>query len=292
MIQLLTRQTWSSYQLLDSGRGQKLENVGGRIIVRGEPKAWWERTLEEKCWGKAIATHIDSGKWSWKQTLEEAWTVRYEQLTLELRMHAGSKHVGIFPEQIPHWQWLAKKVRRDTKVLNIFGYTGVASLVAAAHGATVTHVDASKPTLAWAKKNQQLSDLSAAPIRWICDDARKFIQREIKRGNRYDIILLDPPSFGRGPTGEIWKAERDLFPFLQACAKLLSDHPIGIILTLYALDASSLMIKNLFDDAIVRTLGGTLTVGELALPHVGSEQRYLPLSLFGRWEADNEPPHR
>jgi len=207
---------------------------------------------------------------------------------LQARFTETTKHVGVFPEQSPHWRWMQTRLKRDQgkpqpHLLNLFGYTGVASLVASAAGCAVTHVDASKPAVTWARTNQQLSDLSLSPIRWILDDATKYVKREIRRGVRYDGILLDPPSFGRGPNRELWKVEKQLTELLDICRQVLSDHPLFIILTMYNIEASSLMIGNLLTDTM-HGCGGKVSVGELALKHKHSE-RLLPLSIFGRWES-------
>jgi 23S rRNA (cytosine1962-C5)-methyltransferase len=194
--------------------------------------------------------------------------------------------VGIFPEQSPHWDWLSKQTADPAnrpKLLNLFGYTGAASLVAAKAGWAVAHVDASKPAVAWGRRNQELSKLNDAPIRWILEDAPTFVAREAKRGNTYDAILLDPPAFGRGPNGELWKIERDLAPLLRACRDILSPKARFVLLTVYTIDASSLLCGNLLSE-MTDGLGGKVDVGELALKH-DKDERLLPLSLWGRWQA-------
>jgi 23S rRNA (cytosine1962-C5)-methyltransferase len=210
----------------------------------------------------------------------------------------NSKQIGLFPEQSPHWHWLAAQkagasdalageagATTPRRVLNLFGYTGAASLVCAAAGWHVTHVDASKPAIAWGRRNQELSGLAAAPVRWILEDAVKFVQREVRRGGRYDAILLDPPVFGRGPNNELWKIERDLPPLLDLCRELLSPQARFILLTVYTIDASSILCHNLLQQMTHR-LGGKISVGELAHRDEGGK-RLLPLSLWGRWEARN-----
>lgn len=286
--QILTA-AWPQYQLIDSGNGRKLERFGNTVIVRSEPKAWWRPDTGPEQWDRADAVFHDSGHWDIRKGTPRAWPMTLHGLTLQARLTENSKHLGIFPEQHPHWEWMAQRIREDraggndVRLLNLFGYTGVASLVAAKAGASVTHVDASKPSVAWGRDNQAASGLADAPIRWLLDDAVKYATREIKRGSRYEGIILDPPSFGRGPKGEVWKVEEQLVELLQLCRQILSQRPRFLILTLYNLEASSLMLGNLLGDMLA-PLGGTLTVGELALPHAHSAKR-LPLSLYGRWEA-------
>jgi 23S rRNA (cytosine1962-C5)-methyltransferase len=272
---------WSEYQLLDSGNRRKLERFGHVTIVRDEPKAWW-RPDDPSRWGKADAVLGEDGRWQLKKGVPRQWVMNFNGVKIQAKLTDGSKHLGVFPEQEPHWTWMAEKLRSRPKarVLNLFGYTGVASLAAAQAGALVTHVDASKPSIAWGRDNQHVSGMDEAPIRWILEDAMKYVGREIKRGSRYEAILMDPPSFGRGPKGEVWKVEEKLVELLSESRKLLSDSPLLVIATLYNLEASPLMIENLMGD-VLGSLGGSLTVGELALKHEKSDKR-LPLSLYGR----------
>ncbi len=288
-IQVLTSD-WPEYALLDSGRGRKLERFGSHIVSRGEPKAWWRPALPESEWAKAVAEHDDErGQWRFRGRAPGECPLRFEDVTLQARITEGSKHLGVFPEQAPHWRWLREKGRaqpRGTRrLLNLFGYTGAASLVAAAAGFQVTHVDASKPAITWARKNQELSGLGEAPIRWILDDALKFVRRELRRGVRYDAIALDPPSYGRGPNKEVWKVDEHLPELLEACRQVLSDSPLFVVMTLYSLEASSLMIANVLAE-MTKGLSGAVSIGELALRHSGAgDARLLPLSLWGRWEC-------
>ena len=280
---ILLTPEWPGHALLDCGDRRKLERFGDQILIRGEPKAWWRVDPSLRAWNEAAGEIEDAGgKWRLRKEARRVWPVRYGQLTLEARLTDMSKHVGIFPEQEPHWRWLTQKLRRRARprVLNLFGYTGVASLVAAAAGAEVTHVDASKPSLSWARHNQELSGMADAPIRWLLDDAFKFVAREVRRGRQYDAILLDPPSFGRGPKGEIWKVEQQICELLDNIRRLLVSANGLVVLTLYNLEASSLMLKGLMEDHFP---GGTLEYGELVLP--AEAGRLLPLSLFARWEA-------
>lgn len=272
---------WSEYQLIDSGNRRKFERFGKVTIIRDEPKAWWKPDDPAR-WSKADAVLNEDGRWQLKKGVPRQWMMNLNGIQLQAKLTDGSKHLGLFPEQEPHWTWMAKKLKTKPKarVLNLFGYTGVASLAAAQAGAQVTHVDASKPSIAWGRDNQHLSTMDEAPIRWVLEDAMKYVGREIKRGSRYEAILMDPPSFGRGPKGEVWKVEEKLVELLTECKKLLSDSPLLVIATLYNLEASPLMIENLMGD-ILGDKGGELTVGELALKHEKSDKR-LPLSLYGR----------
>lgn len=287
-IEVLTSE-WEGHRLLDSGNGRKLETFGGVRVIRSEPKAWWTPALPESEWAKAVATHEDGGReghWRLKGGTEREWETQLGKIHLQLRFMDNSKQVGVFPEQAPHWDWLAtQKVSGAArpKLLNLFGYTGAASLVAAQAGWSVTHVDASKPAVAWGRRNQDASGLSEAPIRWILEDAPTFVAREAKRGNTYEAILLDPPAFGRGPNGELWKIERDLAPLLRECRKILSSDARFVLLTVYTIDASSVLCGNLLTE-MTQGLGGSVDIGELALKHSG-DSRLLPLSLWGRWRS-------
>jgi 23S rRNA (cytosine1962-C5)-methyltransferase len=279
---------WPEHELLDSGGRRKLERFGPCRLVRPEPKAWWRPTRPAAEWDRADAVYEESGRWRVRSGAAREWTLAYGRLVFQARLADGSKHVGVFPEQAPHWAWIQDRGgrargRSAPALLNLFGYTGAASLVAAAAGFEVTHVDASRPAVAWARRNQTLSGLEAAPMRWLVEDAVRYVRREARRGRRYDVILLDPPSFGRGPSGQVWKAEDDLAELLGICRDLLSPRPLGVVLTLYNLEASSLMAANLLAEA-TRGLGGRVCAGELALRPTTGES-VLPLSLYARWEG-------
>jgi 23S rRNA (cytosine1962-C5)-methyltransferase len=284
-IEVLTP-SWNQHELLDSGDRRKLERFGPNLIVRHEPKAWWRPSLPESEWRTAAAVHDSDGVWHFSPRATMEWTMGYERLTLQARLTETTKHVGVFPEQMPHWQWIRtigeRYSGRPLRMLNLFGYTGAATLAAAAAGFAVTHVDASKPAVAWARFNQSLSHLDKAPIRWILDDAMKYVGREVRRGQRYDLIALDPPSFGRGPKSELWKVEESLPELLGLCRKLLSENPVGVVMTLYSLEASSIMLGNLLHE-MTAGLGGSVQIGELALRQTHGD-KFLPLSLFARWE--------
>ena len=276
--------SWAEYELLDSGNGLKLERFGDRRLIREEPKAWWRPATGDEQWSRSFATCDRAGKWSIRSPKEaRQWQLKLGSICFEARLTDMSKHVGVFPEQCPHWNWLTDKLKQrpGARVLNLFGYTGAASLVAAAAGAHVTHVDASKPALAWARHNQALSGMEDKPVRWLLDDAFSFVAREVRRGKTYDAILLDPPSFGRGPKGEVWKVEAQIVDFLHNMRRLLSDNPLCLVLTMYNLEASSIMLENLVRDQMP---AGRVTAGELALvPKYGTNR--LPLSLYARWES-------
>jgi len=290
---LLHEPGWSDYQLLDTGENRKLERFGSVIVDRPEPQALWQKTLSPAEWAKADAVFTnasekeedDKGSWQQKKRLPETWPVTVEGVSMLCRLMTY-RHMGLFPEQRPHWSWIASSIKtskKPFKLLNLFAYTGAASLTAAAAGAEVTHLDASKKAIQWAKENQDASNLQSAKIRWICDDAAAFVAREGRRGNTYDGILLDPPRYGRGPEGEVWKFETDVAPLLTACAGLLSDQARFMILTAYTMRLSSLTLGHMMKDAMGGR-GGSLDHGELLLSD-SSGNRPLATSLFARWSS-------
>jgi 23S rRNA (cytosine1962-C5)-methyltransferase len=279
------------YALVDSGGGEKLERYGPYSIVRPDAQALWPKSLGEREWREVDAVFTGDtdedgmGRWRFpKVPLGETWPMRLMDVDFHGRFTAF-RHVGVFPEQMAHWQWMRERVEaagRPLKVLNLFGYTGVASLIAARAGAEVTHVDASKKAIAWARENQALARLEDRPIRWICDDAMKFIAREEKRGNRYDIILTDPPKFGRGPNGEVWQLFDHVALMLDICRAILSERPVGLVLTAYSIRASFYSIHELMRETM-RGAGGTVESGELILREEAEAGRALSTSLFSRW---------
>src|SRR5512139_2992435 len=253
---------WKDYALLDSGDGLKLERYGKYVFVRPESQAMWKRALRENEWRNADAVFVPTGEesgghWVFKRKVDEQWNLHYplplpgKSLSFKVMTTPG-RHLGVFPEVAAHWDWFSELVyqrvhapairaggeHREVNVLNLFGYTGLASLAAAAAGAKVTHVDASKKSVGWARENQALSNLNDKPIRWIVDDALKFVQREARRGVKYDGIILDPPKFGRGPKGEVWEVYKSLPALLSACGECLSKHPLFVVTTVYAVRAS------------------------------------------------------
>ena len=282
------------YTLLDSGHGRKLERFGALTLDRPEEQALWSPRLDRAVWERADATFTGNveeegaGRWQRRPGLDESWTCRHGKLRFSCRF-TSFRHVGAFPEQEAHWAWMRERLAsgataadraagRRPSLLNLFGYTGLASLVAAEAGAEVTHVDASKKAIAWARENQALSKLDDKPIRWIVDDAGKFAARDVRRGRRYDGILLDPPKYGRGPKGEVWDLFRDLPEMLKLCRELIA--PGGfVILTAYAIRASFLSTHRLCEEI----LGSGVESGELALKQDGGG--LLATSLFSRWTA-------
>ncbi len=286
--------SWPDFALLDSGDGQKLERYGLFTVVRPEPQAMWRPKLPASVWEKADAVFSGDveeegpGRWRMARQLPESWPMAYGPARY-LGRFTSFRHMGLFPEQHTQWDHMVERIRAfdgQPKVLNLFGYTGVASLLAAAAGAHVTHVDASKKAIAWARENQALSGLDDKPIRWICEDARRFVEREVRRGNTYDIILLDPPKFGRGPKGEEWHLFRDLPPMLDAVAAVTAGGPSLLILTVYAIRASWLAFHEIVAETYDRR-SGTIESGEVAIREEGSG-RLMPTAIFVRWTGSDK----
>ncbi|MFM9846961.1 MAG: class I SAM-dependent methyltransferase [Hyphomicrobiaceae bacterium] len=281
---------FEDYRLIDSGAGRKLERFGRVIVDRPEPQAMWQPLVPD-AWAKADAIFdgeddAESGKWRKDRPVPESWPVRLKDVKLVCRL-TGFRHLGIFPEQLPHWEWMLQglggmRVERP-RLLNLFAYTGAATMLAARAGAEITHVDASKRAIAWGKENQQASGLEQAPIRWLLDDARKFVQREVRRGKTYNVILVDPPKFGRGPSNEVWDLFEHLPPLLRDCAALLDKSEARLILTAYAIRASALAIDQVARESLSGR-GGFFSSGELAIREEGG-QRAVPTSLFTRWSS-------
>ncbi len=280
--------TWKDYILLDSGDGSKLEQYGPYRLLRPEPEAVWKPTLAESEWQKADAAYKPSpeengGHWVFRRDFPDRWQMKYG----DLRFHAqlsGSRHVGVFPEQACQWDWadnIIRSAKTKPKVLNLFGYTGLASLAAVNAGALVTHVDASKKVVLWAKENQLLSSIDQSTIRWIVDDAVKFVQREARRGSLYDGIILDPPKFGRGPKGEVWEFYKLLPTLLQACREVLKPKPLFVQLTAYAVKASSITLLQAVEE-MMNGFDGITTAGEIGLREQ-SAGRFLSTAIFARW---------
>ena len=279
---------WGDYALLDSGGGRKLERYGPYRVVRPEPQCMWEPRLDEAQWASADATfdpsdEEDAGRWRFRDRPAESWTLGWRDVRFAARFTAF-RHLAFFPEQAANWGWLDAAVRAragERRVLNLFGYTGVASLVCAAAGAAVTHVDASKKAVAWARENAGLSGLGSAPVRWICEDARKYVQREARRGSRYEGIILDPPKYGRGPGGEVWRLFEDLPELARLCAELLSDDASFLVLNAYAARISGAALASLLAERLAGR-GGTVEWGELALAEEAG-RRQIGLSFYARW---------
>jgi 23S rRNA (cytosine1962-C5)-methyltransferase len=289
-MERLTLSTKSSkdYELLDSGGEEKLERYGSFLLARPDPQALWDKKLPEEEWAKANARFVREGregKWQTKESLPHEWQIKFGDFTFLIRP-TSFKHTGLFPEQLSNWQWsegLIKNAGRPIAVLNLFGYTGGASLAAARAGASVTHVDASKTAVTWARENAEASHLADKPVRWIIEDALTFVEREIKRGSRYDAIIMDPPAFGHGPKDELWKIEEDFVALVKLCMELLSQKPLFILINGYAAGYSSLAFAyNL--EAIAKKFGGSIEHGDLTVAQSNST-RVLPCGIFARWQA-------
>ena len=278
---------WKDYEVIDCSGGEKLERWGDYILVRPDPQVIWNTPRKEKGWKRKNGHYHRSkkggGEWEFFD-LPEQWSIHYKSLTFQLKPFSF-KHTGLFPEQAVNWDWCAQKIKnagRPIKVLNLFAYTGGATLSAAAAGASVTHVDASKGMVTWAKENAISSGLKDAPIRWIVDDCVKFVEREIRRGNHYDAIIMDPPSYGRGPKGEIWKIEESIHPFIKLCAQLLSEEPLFVLINSYTTGLQPAVMAYMLGTEL-KKYNGIITADEIGLP-VSSNGLVLPCGASGRFE--------
>jgi len=278
---------WKDYEVLDASGGEKLERWGTYFLVRPDPQVIWATPRADPRWRACDARYIRSaaggGHWT-ENALPARWQIHYDGLTFNIKP-MNFKHTGVFPEQAANWDFIrarAAAAGRKLRVLNLFAYTGAATLAAAAAGAEVCHVDAAKGMVAWARENAKSSGLADAPIRWIVDDCAKFLQREIRRGRRYDAIIMDPPSYGRGPSGEVWKLEKDLYPFLELAAQALSDEPDFLILNSYTTGLAPSVLTCLLEAVVVPRFGGRAVSDELGLPVTGSGLT-LPCGAAGRW---------
>lgn len=278
---------WNDYEVLDTSNGEKLERWGAYILVRPDPQVIWDTPHDHPAWKKKNGHYHRSnkggGEWEFFR-LPKQWSIQYKKLTFNLKPFSF-KHTGLFPEQAANWDWFGDKIRdagRPVKVLNLFAYTGGATLAAAEAGAAVTHVDASKGMVTWAKENAVSSGLKDAPIRWIVDDCKKFVERETRRGNHYDGIIMDPPSYGRGPKGEVWKIEEAIFPFIQLCAQLLSEKPLFFLVNSYTTGLAPSVLTYMISTAL-KAHGGSVEAQEIGLP-VTSSGLILPCGASGRWE--------
>ena len=281
---------WKDYEVLDCSEGEKLERWGKYTLVRPDPQVIWSTPKKQRGWKKMNGHYHRStrggGEWEFFD-LPEQWTIRYDSLTFNLKPFSF-KHTGLFPEQAANWDWFSdriKKAGRPISVLNLFAYTGGATLAAAAAGASVCHVDAAKGMVAWAKENAKSSGLEEAPIRWIVDDCQKFVEREIRRGHHYDGIIMDPPSYGRGPKGEIWKIEESIYPFIRLTAQLLSDKPLFFLINSYTTGLAPSVLSYMISTEIIPALAAHVEAGELGLP-VTESGLALPCGASGRWESD------
>lgn len=287
---------WNDYEVIDCSKGEKLERWGDYLLVRPDPQVIWDTPKKENGWRKMNGHYHRSskggGEWKFFQ-LPKEWTIQYslpinKKLTFHLKPFSF-KHTGLFPEQAANWNWFSQLIAdavskgRQVKVLNLFAYTGGATLAAAAAGASVTHVDASKGMVTWAKENAISSGLKDAPIRWLVDDCVKFVEREIRRGNHYDAIIMDPPSYGRGPKGEIWKIEESVYPLIQLCSQILTDNPLFFLINSYTTGLQPAVLSYMIS-TVLGTANGTVTASEIGLP-VSSNGLVLPCGASGRYEA-------
>ncbi len=285
-----TADAWKDYEVIDTSGGEKLERWGDYILVRPDPQVIWDTPRTDRRWkqknGHYHRSSKGGGEWEFFQ-LPEEWSIRYRELTFRLKPFSF-KHTGLFPEQAANWDWFSsiirdrKKAGQPVKVLNLFAYTGGATLSAAKAGAAVTHVDASKGMVSWAKENAAASGLAEAPIRWLVDDCVKFVEREIRRGNTYDAIIMDPPSYGRGPKGEIWKIEESIFPFLRLTAQILSKDACFFLINSYTTGLQPAVLSYMLQTVITPQFGGHVEAGEIGLP-VSSNSLILPCGASGRW---------
>ena len=278
---------WKDYEVLDTSSGEKLERWGKYVLVRPDPQVIWNTPKDDPLWRKYDARYARSstggGKWA-NLRLPEHWQVKYRELTFNVKP-MNFKHTGVFTEQAANWDFIMETIRgagRPINALNLFAYTGGATLACAAAGASVCHVDAAKGIVAWAKENAKSSGLEDRPIRWIVDDCAKFVEREIRRGRRYDAIIMDPPSYGRGPSGEIWKLEENLWPFVQLVSQVLSDKPLFVIINSYTTGLAPSVVGYIMDSIFTKRFGGHSECGELGLP-VKDSGLVLPCGSTGRW---------
>lgn len=281
---------WKDYEILDASSGEKLERWGKYTLIRPDPQVIWNTPKAHPLWKRSDARYARSssggGAWS-EHRLPEHWQIRYGDLTFLVKP-MNFKHTGVFPEQAANWDWIRKTIEsagRPARVLNLFAYTGAATVAAAAAGAEVCHVDAAKGMVAWAKENARASGLEDRPIRWIVDDCAKFVEREIRRGKRYDAVIMDPPSYGRGPSGEVWKLEKDLYPFVELVTGVLSDHPLFFLINSYTTGLAPSVLGYLLDTLVTPKYGGKTVCGELGLP-VTASGLTLPCGSTGRWSCE------
>ncbi len=284
---------WKDYRLLDSGGGEKLEYWGDNLLRRPDPQAIWTQKEKTAMWENPDAFYhrSKSGGGSWEiknKKLPDRWCICYKELVFNIKP-MGFKHTGLFPEQAVNWDWfseLIKKANRPVRVLNLFAYTGGATVAALAAGAEVVHVDASKGMVSWAKENVASSGLADKPVRYIVDDVKKFVARELRRGREYDAVIMDPPSYGRGPSGELWKIEDELFPLVSDCVKLLSDKPLFFLINAYTTGLSATILENSLSLALQSKKGGVVAADEIGLPMELKNNMVLPCGISCRWQCE------
>lgn len=290
---LRVSEDWKDYECIDAGNGEKLERWGNVILRRPDPQAIWSVSYENKLWKKPDGHYFRSerggGHWEFKTKLEEFWLIKYKHLTFKVSP-TNFKHTGLFPEQAVNWDFMYDKIKdsnRKIKVLNLFAYTGGATLACSSAGADVVHVDASKGMTEWAKENVELSGLENNYIRFIVDDCLKFVEREYRRGNKYDAIVMDPPSYGRGPNKEVWKFEDNIYMLINACLKILSDKPIFFLINSYTTGISSIVLENILKTTILPLYpNGKVDAGEVGLP-ITRDNMILPCGIYGRWQSND-----
>lgn len=280
---------WKDYEIIDCSQGEKLERWGDYILLRPDPQVIWDTPRLNPAWnslnGHYHRSKSGGGEWEFKK-LPKQWSISYKDLTFNLKPFAF-KHTGLFPEQAVNWDWFGEKIKnagREVKVLNLFAYTGGATLAAAKAGAKVTHVDASKGMVGWAKENAVSSGLENAPVRWLVDDCVKFVERELRRGSKYDGIIMDPPSYGRGPKGEIWKLEEKIYPFIRLASELLSDEPLFFLVNSYTTGLAPAVLTYMIASTVGKKLGGKTESSEIGLP-VTDSGLVLPCGASGRWSS-------
>lgn len=280
---------WQNYECIDAGNGEKLERWGSVILRRPDPQAIWNIEMDQK-WNNVDGYYHRSnkggGNWEFKKKFPSEWHINYKDLTFKVTP-TNFKHTGLFPEQAVNWDYMMNKIKnskRDIKVLNLFAYTGGATVACLKAGASVVHVDASKGMVAWAKENVKLSNLADKPVRFLVDDCLKFVEREIRRGNKYDAIIMDPPSYGRGPSGEVWKFEKNIYYLILKCMEILSDKPLFFLINSYTTGISATVLENILKLTLLEKYpNGTITSGEIGLP-ITNKNLTLPCGIFGRFE--------
>ena len=285
-------QSWKDYELIDCSDGERLERWKDIILVRPDPQVIWKTPKTDRLWNNAHAVYNRSstggGSWKKNKKMPDVWQVGFNELKFNIKT-MGFKHTGLFPEQAVNWEYLAdviKKAGRPLKVLNLFAYTGGATVAALKAGASVTHVDASKGMTAWAKENAALSGVADKPVRWLVDDCIKFVAREIRRGNTYDIIIMDPPSYGRGPGGEVWKLENEIYSFVENCTHLLSENAVMMLINSYTTGLSPSVMQYILSETAGRRLGGKTISDEIGIPVSSKPGRVLPCGASAFWIAE------
>ena len=280
---------WNDYKILDMADGQKLEKWGDVILSRPDPQIIWKDKSYPEKWKNINATYHRSktggGTWEYNKKMPQQWQIKYKDLTFNIKP-MGFKHTGLFPEQAVNWDWMMDKIKnskREIKVLNLFAYTGGATVACASAGASVCHVDSSKGMVTWAKENITSSGLVERPVRYIIDDVVKFVNREIRRGNKYDAIIIDPPSYGRGANGEVWQFENNIYDLVELCTNVLSDNPLFFLINSYTTGISSKVLENILNLTVNKEHNGKVSSGEIGLPMENSKL-VLPCGIYGRWE--------